>query len=61
MPDTKTTNTRTTLTVTNPTTLNASYSVLKSNVTTHSDNTCYYIKSNGLPSQNMVMGITNWQ
>ncbi len=62
--DTATTTTTTggtTATTTNPTTLDASYSVFKSNVTTRSDNTYYYIESNGLPTHNMMVGITNWQ
>ena len=55
------TNTTTEETVTNPATLDASYSVFKPNVTTRSDNTYYYIESNGLPTHNMMVGITNWQ
>ena len=51
----------TTATVTNPTSLDASYSVFKPNVTTRSDNTYYYIESNGLPTHTMMVGITNWQ
>ena len=58
---TTTTTTGTTATVTNPTSLDASYSVFKPNVTTRSDNTYYYIESNGLPTHNMMVSITNWQ
>ena len=56
-----TTTSGTIATVTNPTTLDASYSVFKPNVTTRSDNTYYYIESNGLPTHNMMVSITNWQ
>ncbi len=58
---TTTTTTGTIATVTNPTSLDASYSVFKPNVTTRSDNTYYYIESNGLPTHNMMVSITNWQ
>ena len=51
----------TTTTVTNSTSLDASYSVFKPSVTTRSDNTYYYIESNGLPTHNMMVSITNWQ
>jgi hypothetical protein len=56
-----TTTTTTTATTTNPTTIDASYSVFKSTVSTRSDNAYYYIESNGLPTHNMMLGITNWQ
>ncbi len=32
-----------------------------SGVTTSSDNTYFYVSSNGLPDHNMMVGITNWQ
>lgn len=32
-----------------------------SGVSTTSDNTYFYVASNGLPSHNMMVGITNWQ
>ncbi|MFY0652137.1 MAG: YHYH protein [Cyclobacteriaceae bacterium] len=32
-----------------------------SNVSTSSDDTYFYVASNGLPSHNMMVGITNWQ
>ena len=58
---TATTATTTGTTVTNSTSLDASYSVFKPSVTTRSDNTYYYIESNGLPTHNMMVSITNWQ
>ena len=33
----------------------------KSNVTTSWDDTYFYVASNGLPTHNMMVGITNWQ
>lgn len=32
-----------------------------SGVTTRTDNTYFYVESNGLPDHNMMVGITNWQ
>jgi hypothetical protein len=56
-----TTTTTITATITDPTTIDASYSVFKPNVTTRWDDTYYYIESNGLPTHNMMVSITNWQ
>ena len=50
-----------TITNTDPTTIDASYSVFKPDVTTRWDNTYFYIESSGLPTHNMMVSITNWQ
>jgi hypothetical protein len=54
-------NTQTTIAKTDPAFIEAVYSPFKSNVKTRYDNTYFYIESNGLPTHNMMVGITSWQ
>ena len=53
--------TTTTSSITIPATIDASYSVFKPDVSTRWDAAYFYIESNGLPTHNMMVGITNWQ
>ena len=41
--------------------IDAAFSPYKSTVTTSFDDTYYYVASNGLPTHNMMVGITSWQ
>jgi hypothetical protein len=41
--------------------IDAAFNPYKSNVTTSWDDTYFYAASNGLPTHNMMVGITNWQ
>lgn len=41
--------------------LDSAFAPYRTAVTTRSDNTWYYIESNGMPSHNMMVGITSWQ
>ncbi|MFN8355900.1 MAG: YHYH protein [Spirosomataceae bacterium] len=46
---------------TDPLFLQTIFSPFKDLVKTRNDNTYFYIESNGLPSHNMMVGITSWQ
>ena len=41
--------------------IDSAFTPYKPSITTKWDNTYFYIGSNGLPSHNMMIGITNWQ
>ncbi len=41
--------------------LDSAYQAFKPTVSTSSDNTYYFVACNGLPSHNMMIGITSWQ
>lgn len=44
-----------------PTTINNAFAPYSSIVSTRWDDTYFYVESNGIPSHNMMVGITNWQ
>ena len=46
---------------TSTTFIDAAFSPYKANLTTSWDDAYFYVASNGLPSHNMMVGITNWQ
>ena len=54
-------NTSTIITKTDPAFIEAVYSPFKNSVKTRYDNTYFYIESNGIPTHNMMVGITSWQ
>jgi hypothetical protein len=62
---TETIATTTTTTTVIPTTrtsfLDSAFATYKPAVSTNSDATYYYVSSNGVPSHNMMVGITSWQ
>lgn len=41
--------------------IDAAFNPYKANLTTSWDDTYFYVASNGLPTHNMMVGITNWQ
>jgi hypothetical protein len=41
--------------------LDSAFDAYRPAVTTRSDNTWYYVESNGIPSHGMMVGITSWQ
>lgn len=41
--------------------LDSAFAPYKPAVATRSDNTWYYVESNGMPAHNMMVGITSWQ
>jgi hypothetical protein len=58
---TTTTTTNTNITKTDPIILANAFALYKSTVATRWDNTYFYIESTGMPAQNLMVGITNWQ
>lgn len=50
-----------TIAKTDPAFIEVVYSPFKSTVKTRYDNTYFYIESNGIPTHNMMVGITSWQ
>jgi hypothetical protein len=49
------------ITGTNPLSIDSSFTPFKPNVYTHWDPTYFYVESKGIPSHQMMAGITNWQ
>lgn len=41
--------------------MDSAFAAFKPNISTSWDDTYFYIASNGIPSHNMMIGITNWQ
>jgi hypothetical protein len=64
-PTTTPTNSTTTSTITLPKTnftfIDSAFDSFKPAISTKWDNTYFYVASNGIPSHNMMVGITNWQ
>ena len=54
-------NTTTTIPKTSIGFFDSAFTAFRPAVSTNYDNTYYYISSNGVPSHNMMVGITNWQ
>ena len=55
------TGTTTIITKTDPAFVETVFSTFKTLVKTHFDDTYFYVESEGIPSHNMMVGITNWQ
>ena len=60
-PKSSTTTTTTTITKTDPTFVESTFTPFKATVKTRYDDTYFYVESEGIPTHNMMEGITSWQ